>query len=62
MEEPRCWKIVMRSSGYTCYDFMSGLTEEDAMLICIQHDWIFVDEHGFVWDLDICFDPVQVAV
>ncbi len=56
------YKIVMESGGGTRYDFMGGLTEDEATLICNQYDWHFVDENGFDWSLDLAFVPVEVAV
>ena len=33
-------------------DYLRGLTEQEAVFICQKHDWYFLDENGFEWDMD----------
>lgn len=49
--EAEQWTVFMQSEGGTIYDFASGLTEKEALELCVQYDWKFMDENGFVWEL-----------
>ena len=33
-------------------DYLYGLTEQEAIMICENHGWEFVDENEFCWDMD----------
>ena len=52
-QKKKRWKITM-SSASVCYDFMNDfLSEEEAEDVAQEYDWIFVDENGFAWSLDV---------
>lgn len=52
--EKKSWKITMESGGGTCYCFMGGFdSEEEAVKVASNYDWIFVDENGFAWSLEV---------
>lgn len=46
------YKLRIHSGGGTVYDFMCGLTEEEAIEIGNGYGWSFTDENGFCWDMD----------
>lgn len=48
---PDPWCVKMASGGGTVYRFASGLTEEEALDMCADNNWQYVDENGFVWEL-----------
>ena len=46
------YKLRIHSGGGTTYDFMCGLTEEEAIGIGNSYKWRFLDENEFCWDMD----------
>lgn len=46
------FKIVRRAMSVR-YDFITDLTEEEAVEICNHYNWEWADENTFVWDLEI---------
>ncbi len=46
------FKLRIHSGHGTIYDFMCGLTEEEAIEIGDSYGWHFTDENGFCWDMD----------
>lgn len=47
------YKIMMTSGGGTRRVFTSGLTYYEALDLCDQLDYEWVDENGFAWTLEI---------
>lgn len=46
------FKIVMVSRSVK-HDFMGGLSFAEAQELCEFYNWEYMDENGFVWDLEI---------
>lgn len=46
------YKIVMRASRVKKH-FLGGLSWEAAQNLCESYNWEWMDENGFVWELEI---------
>lgn len=46
------FKVIIRSR-IVKHDFMSGLSFKEAEELCEEYDWVWVDENGFAWDMEI---------
>lgn len=49
------YKIQMSSCSVR-KDYVGGLTEREAIDICEEYNWEYMDENGFVWSLDYVED------
>lgn len=58
--EAEHWTVIMQSEGGTTYNFMSCLTEQEALDLCVQYNWQFVDENGFEWGLYAEADHISI--
>ena len=47
---------IRLSNGYDSKDYVTGLTEQEAILICEEHQWTDEDEFGTLWTMDIVED------
>lgn len=47
---------VTNGHDHIDYDYLRGLTEEEAIFICEKYGETFVDEKGNVWRLDYVED------
>lgn len=47
---------IQLSCGWTHMDYVSGMTEQEAIDFCEQSGWKFIDENGFEWDMDYVED------
>lgn len=47
------YKIVLTSMGGTRRDYMTGLTEAEAVKICEDSGWAVAPDDGYVWDMEI---------
>lgn len=43
---------IQLSTGWIRKDYVTGLTEQEAIDFCDENGWKFRDENGFVWDMD----------
>lgn len=43
---------VQISTGWIRRDYVTGLTESEAIEICEDHGWRYLDENCFEWDMD----------
>lgn len=50
---PRSYKIVIASDGGTERDYLSGLSEAEAIYVCEANGWSFYDENDFAWQMRI---------
>lgn len=46
------FKIILKSPGGVRKEFTSFATEEEAESFCKENDWEWIDENGFMWDMD----------
>ena len=49
------FKIII-SSGWITHDWLSGLTESEAIEICQDNNWEWYDENQFCWSMDYVED------
>lgn len=61
MKKEQLRKITMSSGNGTVREFMGGLHWRDALAICKNYDWEWMDENGFVWELAIEPDYEEVV-
>ena len=47
---------VQISSGWVRHDYICGLTEQEAIEICQENNWEYMDENEFVWNMDYVED------
>lgn len=43
---------IQISCGWIRHDWLSGLTEGEAIEICEENNWQWIDENNFCWDMD----------
>ena len=46
------FKIILKSLGAVRKELTSFATEEEAESFCKENGWEWVDESGFMWDMD----------
>ena len=46
------FKIILKSPGDVRKELTSFATEEEAESFCKENGWEWIDENGFVWDMD----------
>ena len=46
------FKIILKSPGDISKELTSFGTEEEAESFCKENGWEWIDENGFVWDMD----------
>lgn len=46
------FKIILKSPGDIRKELTSFGTEEEAESFCKENGWEWIDENGFVWDMD----------
>lgn len=47
------YKIVLTSMGGTRRNYMTGLTEDEAIKLCEDNGWEIDPDGGYVWDMEI---------
>lgn len=47
---------VQISTGWIRKDYVTGLTEEEAIEICQNNGWSYLDENEFEWSMDYVED------
>ena len=47
---------IQLSTGWTTQDYITGLTEQEAIEICEDHNWEYYDENEFCWGMNIVDD------
>ncbi|WP_407399650.1 hypothetical protein [Treponema sp.] len=45
--------VVNIVAGSVKYDFCTFDTEKEAETFCAEHNWVWMDDNAFVWDLEI---------
>lgn len=50
------FEVIIVSAGGVKHHLCGQMTEQEAIDFCNGHDWTWVDENGFEWDLDYRFD------
>lgn len=50
------YKVIMVSGGGVKHDLVCGLSEQEAIDYCEEHDWVYLDENCFEWHLDYVQD------
>ena len=46
------FKIILKSPGDVRKELTSFATEEEAESFCKENGWEWIDENGFMWDMD----------